>query len=314
MPERRAYEDSRVFMNTLVKIRVTSDLGTVRTRQKISEAYNQFGNVVKRYTRFDKSSDLARLNQNPEQHFEVSDELFELVKLMLDLANLSGGAYDPTIIDLLEAYGYDSRNNFENLNSVNLLHEIRQLMKTRPSFKDIVLNEKAHTIRLQKKQRLDLGSIGKGYAIDLAYDVLAEFPGFIINAGGDIRAKGEKSNGSPWRVGILELSRPNRNPHPPKAIGAIELDGQSLAASGGWSRRVKFFHHLLSTRTGLPINETSQSYVLAKNATLADVWATILFTMGDAGIELINSQQDIEGTIFYSNGKISTSRGFSYLG
>jgi thiamine biosynthesis lipoprotein len=228
---------------------------------------------------------------------------------MLSLAEITNGVFDPTIIDLLEAYGYDAGYHFAKLDDPQLNDEVAKLVKSRPSWRDIELDENKLTIKLAPQQRLDLGSVGKGFAIDLAYDVLNVFESFIINAGGDVRSKGEKNGHEPWTVGLEQHPLPNRPPEPAKVIGTVELRNQALAGSGGWARRVKFFHHLLDPQTGLPRNEISQSFVLAPTALDADAWATVLFLLGQPGLDLL-AQQNLEGLIIMLDGENVTSKNF----
>jgi thiamine biosynthesis lipoprotein len=309
------FTDERVFMNTKIRITVYSDAGTVATREQINIAYSKFDEVVRKYTRFKETSELAVLNSNQGKAHRVSAEFFQLVKYMLDLAETTKGVFDPTIIDLLEAYGYDAGYHFAKLDDPGLNNEIAKLVKSRPSWRDIELDEEKLTIQLAPKQRLDLGSVGKGFAIDLAYDALNVFESFIINAGGDVKAKGTSparrsfSEGG-WTVGLEQHPLPNRPPEPAKIIGSVELHDQALAGSGGWARRVKFFHHLLDPQTGLPRNEVSQSFVLAPTALDADAWATTLFFLGKPGLKLLESQ-NLEGLLIDLDGEIIASDNLS---
>ncbi|KXK08384.1 MAG: Thiamine biosynthesis lipoprotein ApbE precursor [candidate division WS6 bacterium OLB21] len=158
---------------------------------------------------------------------------------------------------------------------------------------------------------VDLGSIGKGLAIDLAASVLEPVNNFIINAGGDIRAHGSKPDG-PWTVGLAQHELPNKGVGG-GYFGHINIINQSLAASGGWGRRVRFFHHLLNPKTGMPINEVSQTFTLANDAQTADVWATILFASGKQGPDLLDTTEEIEGMIVFADGSTYCSRGFSFI-
>ena len=300
----RKVENDKVFMNTVIRITLFSDKSTVYTQQKIQDAFECFNQVVNKYTRFSPKSELSKLNNSGGKPMKVSNELFMLVEYMLKLADLTGGSYDPTIIDLLETYGYDQKSNFKNLDDPTLYDRIQKLLEIRPHFSMIKLNKKELTIELAKRQRLDLGSVGKGYAIDLAYEELSEFPAFMINAGGDIRVKGPKPEGGEWEIGLQRTQAPNSIAIGDELIGKIQMREGSLCGSGGWARKVKFFHHLLNPKTGLPINSISQTFTSAKTAMEADAWATILFTQGKNGLELLH-KQGISGMVVENDGSIN---------
>ena len=312
MPERKEYLDERVFMNTRVRIKVISDKGTVYTLKKIDKAFDQFRYVVDKFTRFKDTSELSGLNANSGKPYKVSGELVMLLKIMLEIARKTEGAYDPTVIDLLEAYGYDSNYDFKKLDNPRLYEEIQAIALKRPSFREIKIDEKKTTVKLAKGQRIDMGSIGKGYAIDLAAEILEEFGNYIVNAGGDIRCLGRSIDNEPWRVGLMRTQAPNAKLSDYAVFGYVELEEGSVTGSGGWARRVKFFHHLLNPKTGLPVNKVSQTYTIGKKATEADAWSTALFTMGKEGLDLIEKTDDLEGMIVMTDGSIFKTKGFHY--
>ncbi|WKZ27652.1 MAG: FAD:protein FMN transferase [Candidatus Dojkabacteria bacterium] len=311
MPETREFSEERIYMNTKVRIRIFSDLGTVSSRDLIKEAFSKFDYVTEKYTRFNQTSELSSLNRNSGHFHKVNPELFTLIEKLIQYSTLTEGAFDPTIIDLLEMYGFKKDSNYEELKDENLLKNIQTYLKTRPSFRDIKFDKTNSAIKLQAGQRIDLGSIGKGLAIDLAASVLEPVNNFIINAGGDIRAHGSKPDG-PWTVGLAQHELPNKGVGG-GYFGHINIINQSLAASGGWGRRVRFFHHLLNPKTGMPINEVSQTFTLANDAQTADVWATILFASGKQGPDLLDTTEEIEGMIVFADGSTYCSRGFSFI-
>jgi thiamine biosynthesis lipoprotein len=246
-------------------------------RDKVHEIFDlgfqQFHFVIEKFSRFDTNSELSKLNNSNGKEVKVSKELFKLVKFSLDLANKTNGAYDPTIIDFLEAYGYDAKYDFEKLQNKKVIQkEIRQLLKSRPSYRDIQLFANRSSLKLAQNQRMDLGSIGKGYAIDKAFSKLKPLKNFIINAGGDIRANGVYKDDKSWPVGLKVPTVGE--------IKKIRLDNKAICCSGSWARKVKFFHHLINPKTGKPQGDVKAVFVLANSAIEADAWATALFVAG----------------------------------
>lgn len=307
------FSDERVFMNTIIRFQVVSSKGTVFTRTKMDEAYDCFDHVVQNYSRFLNTSELTSLNRSPEIEFKVTPELYELISKSLKTAKITDGAYDPTVIDLLEAYGYDSKQDFSKLQDNQLSLEVMKLAKDRPSFQEIKLNAKDQTVRLVKNQRLDLGSIGKGYAIDLAYKVLDGngFSGFLINAGGDLRAYGHNPQGLPWKVMLYKSQLPNQRLDQSVFFGYMLLEDIAVAGSGGWARRVGTFHHLLNPKDGQPINSVAQTYVSGPNGTDTDLWATALFVTGVTGLQLVKDA-GLAGLIVTAAGEILQTDNFEY--
>lgn len=267
------------YMNTLITIKVVKDKeSTVQILDGVEEAFNEFDRIVKTYTRFNENSELSNLNRNNGQWVQVSEEFFMLVKKMLDLSTQTLGAFDPTIIDFLEIYGYDKNYDFSKLENPELDIIVQTRAQTRPKWSEIELDHQNLRIKLQKGQKIDLGGIGKGYAIDCAHNKLFSngLNNFLIDAGGDIRANGKNIKDEVWSIGLKHENESGQQ----IVHSMVHLDNQALACSGSWARKVKQFHHLINPLTGKPQNDFKTIYVLAQDATTADGWATALFILG----------------------------------
>ena len=277
-------------MNTNIEITLDTEMDELAAEELLDQALEQFDYVVKKFSRFDSKSEINKLNQNSGKYFKVSEELFTLVQLALQASRESDYIYDPTIIDLLKAYGYgksyDPGNIVEKLNVPNFRAEIDQIIKSRHNPSEIEMDEQNLTIKLAKGQQIDLGSIGKGYAIDLSRKVLehAGVSDFLINAGGDIYAGGSK------KVALFDP----RNPDEP--FDTIEVENQALAGSGSFARKVGIFSHLINLKKLSSSdeikneNEILQTYVIAPTATEADLYATVLFLSGETGLSILKAK------------------------
>lgn len=283
----QVFNEEKVFMNTVITITVLSNLGTIPTREKIQNAFEKFDYVVKKYSRFDETSELNRINREAVKTTSVDQETFDLLKKVLDLALFSDGLYDPTIIDLLEAYGYSAKKDFSKLdNEQKTSSEVKSLLKSRPSFKAIKLDAKDMTVTFAPKQRIDFGSIGKGYAVELAANVLKkDFSNFLINAGGDVYAQGMNQEDKNWSVG---LSMPENKD---EIFGTINLQNAALCCSGSWAIKFKNFHHLINPKSGKPQDIVDLAFVYNQSPTSADVYATMLYLMGSEGVEKLEKEK-----------------------
>jgi thiamine biosynthesis lipoprotein len=267
-------------MNTKVEFSTWTRLDRDKVHELFDKGFQQFHFVIEKFSRFNKDSELSRLNNFAGKEVQVSKELFSLIEFALKMAKKTNGIFDPTIIDFLEAYGYSENYSFEKLNNKKLIQrEIQQILKTRASYKNIKLLGDGYRVRLHENQRIDLGSISKGYAIDRAFEKLKPLGNFLINAGGDIRAHGSGKNDKPWLVG---LNVPKQG-----QIGSVRLDNQAICCSGSWARKVRYFHHLINPKTGNPQNKFKTTFVVANTAMEADAWSTALFVAGENAEKLI---------------------------
>lgn len=264
-------------MNTAIEIKAFADIPRVDLENAIENAFQEFHSVVARFTRFSESSELGLLNKSNGKFIEVAADLFSLVEFGYKLGIQTDGLFDITIIDILEAYGYDKDYNFSKLDDPYLKDRIQKLVKDRPSFREIEFDKEALKIKLAINQRIDMGGYAKGYATRLAKDRLIKMniDDFLINAGGDIYAYGSDKGNLGWKISILD---------PQKSIQAgdfaslkeIILKDEALACSGPWARKIKFFHHLINPRTGKPAGESnSVIWAIDKDPMLADAMATI---------------------------------------
>lgn len=267
------------FMNTTITFKIVqNDESTVEILDAIEAGFGEFDRIVKTYTRFAETSELSNLNRQPERWINISEEFCYLIKYMLAMAKATNGAFDPTVIDFLEVYGYDKNYDFSKLDKPELDNLVKKIAAERPSWEEIKLDEKNLKVKLVKNQRLDLGGVGKGYAIDCAYSKLDVFDNFLIDAGGDIRTKGKNDQNELWTVDLLNENQQGEK----EVVGQVQLNNESIASSGSWARKFKQFHHLINPRTGAPENKYKTVFVQAPIAIDSDSWATALFVGGEA--------------------------------
>lgn len=285
------------MMGTTITIKINrpAHVSTVEALDALEAGFGEFDRIVTLYTRFAETSQLIELNNQSGSWVKVSEEFFELISRMLNLSEITNGAFDPTVIDFLEVYGYDKNYDFSKLDNPTLDSMIQNIAATRPSWEQIELDKKNLKVKLAKGQRLDLGGIGKGYAIDCAVEKLALTENFLIDAGGDIYGRGVNLSNESWVVDLKHIDR---------MVGQIALaqSGEALACSGTWSRKVKQFHHLINPASGKSDAHFDTVFILATNATTADSWGTAVAVGGKAAAEKLP-----EGTSFLaidSEGKL----------
>lgn len=281
-------------MNTQITLKIIQDdESTISVQDAFESGFYEFERIVKAFSRFDPNSELSKLNNRDQSLcvdkdksiYKTSEELFDLIRKMIDVSRKTNGAFDPTVIDILEFYGYNSSYDFSKMDDPNFQKALDDLMATRKSWKDISLDMKNKTITFPYNVRIDLGGAGKGYAIDCAYESMLKsgVKNFLIDAGGDIRCSGENLENNKWRIELKGKE---------KALGNIELEsGQSIASSGSWARRFKSFHHLLNPTSGNPSQNFQTVFVLSNSAIESDMWATALFIGGE---EIIKQKQELK--------------------
>jgi thiamine biosynthesis lipoprotein len=155
--------------------------------------------------------------------------------------------------------------------------------------------------------RLDLGGIGKGFAVDRAAVILATTGNFLIDAGGDIFAAGDGEDGAGWLVAV---SGP-----PPECedIALLRLKGEALATSTvsvrRWQRGSRWMHHIIDPRTGEPAaSDVLSASVIAPTTVEAEVIAKVAVLLGsEEGAAMLGSRS-LAGLLQLESGSIVTSK------
>ena len=176
-------------MGTEISLLLAAEPGP-EAEAALSAAEHEFERVEALLSRFRPDSELSELNR--EGRIEASDDLLSVVDLALDARARTGGRFDPTVHDALVAAGYD--RTFEEVSPDGSSEPVSVRCGGGFRVADGV-------IELDPDTHLDLGGIGKGYTVDRAGAILSSAGPALVDAGGDIAARG-RPDALGWRVGI----------------------------------------------------------------------------------------------------------------
>ena len=247
-------------MGTDVELLLDAEDGE-QTQSALRAVEEEFERLEAILSRFRPESDLSRLNRGGR--IEAPPDLERVVELALEARESSNGRFDPTIYNALTQAGYD--RSFEQVAAEAAGDDLEGAR----CGGRVTVDAETGTIELEPGFQIDLGGIGKGYAVDRAIEILAVSGPCLVNAGGDLAVRGDE----PWPVGVedgptLELTR-----------GAIATSGRDQRR---WRRGGQERHHLIDPATGRP-SETDllRVTVVASSAVEAEVLAKTLFLAGE---------------------------------
>lgn len=254
--------------------------------QAIDQTVSRMKGLEAMLSRHMPTSQVAKLNStgrldNPGQ------ELFELLGLSEDLSKRSDGAFDVTVLPVMNAHSEFTGKRTDN-------ESISQAM-TATGYQYLTADRSA--VHFQKPgMGITLDGIGKGYIVDQGVASLkaAGFNNVCVDAGGDLMVSGAKPGGSPWRIGI-------RNPRgdAPMEPVTVQVIDRAVATSGDYFQPYTpdlRNHHILDPRTGYSSPELASCTVIAPSVVMADGLATTVMVLGrDKGLELLESLADCEG-------------------
>ena len=236
----------------------------------------------------------------------VRPETLEVIQKGIWLGEISDRAFDITVGTFRGLWRFDEDND----GTIPGRKEVSKRLKL-VNYRDITVDEDKRTVGLKRAgQKLTLGGIAKGYAVDAAVKAIrdAGISDFIVQAGGDLFASGQKGDRK-WRVGI-------RDPRGPREsfIYKLEVTDGAFNTSGDYERFVmkdgKRYHHILDARTGFPTNVTRSVTVLAPTAFEADLWDTTLFVMGpQEAMAMVEKTDGIEAVIIDPDNQVLISSG-----
>ncbi len=201
----------------------------------------------------------------------------------------SRGAFDPTVMPLVDTWGFGSTMTVERLQSPPTALEIAQA-KALVDFEGVI--QQNQTIHKAKDGiGLDFSAVAKGYGVDVIAEVLKDnyqIRNYMVEIGGEIATSGVNNQKQPWQIAIdapIKDSTVSERQTISAIRQPINTDNQMhLATSGNYRNSVIFdgkrYTHTIDPTTGEPIAGGAPSVtVAAKSVALADAWATALTAM-----------------------------------
>ena len=247
----------------------------------VEKCFTLAENFEETYSRFKKGNFLDILNT--EKSSEISSELSSILKLCLQVSELTDGYFDITLRPLLENAGYGVEDG---------------KLEEHLGYKNIVLSGK--NLELKNGVSIDLWAVGKGYIVDKIYNMLdARSDEFVINFWGDLRVKGKQD---------VLLEDPYDDT---KSLGNIVIENASIASSTGNKRKLSAGHHLINPKTKESQNDKIALYVTHRLASFADIFSTALFvTPLEKSLEILEKTQWLEALIIGADGSMYKSKWF----
>lgn len=220
-----------------------------------------------------EDSEISKLNKSGSA--ALSDDTAVMVTKALDLYKSTGGAFDITVLPLMELWGFTTQDYY-----VPTEDEIQSTLQ-RVGADKLTWDESTKTLTLGDKQEIDLGGIAKGFTSSRIMEIFKKdgVTCGMVSLGGNVHLLGTKQDGSAWRVGIQDPDNTD------DMLGVLEASDCAIITSGAYERNFEkdgvTYHHIVDPATGKPSNSGLTSVtIVSKDGTLADGLSTSLFVMG----------------------------------
>ena len=308
LPDIKLIKQTRMIMGTFAEVSIYSH--DEKTAGKAIEgALDEMERMDRIMSNYKNDSELSKVNKKATKSpVPCNAELLDVIERSQYYSELSGGAFDITVSPIVSLWGF-----FSEKGRVPPDKEIEKLLPA-VSYKNIVVKKSAETKKSgtvffkDMKTQIDLGAIGKGYAVDKALEIIKKYKldNACINLGGNIYVLGTPSGKNAWKIGVQHPRDGN------EILGYLELKNEATATSGDYERFFEFngkrYSHIINPQTGRPVSGTIATTIVAPTGTEVDALSTIVFVLGhEKGMELIKKIPNADAMIAYEDkdGKIA---------
>ncbi len=291
------YEDSlnRDFQKEIDALleTINMDVSTYIDSSFISK-FNQAEKEIKYLNLLEKNA--SQKHKHFRLNFEKAAEVYKK----------SSGFFDPTIMPLVNywGFGYAEKKAVEKVDSMKV-DSLMQLVGFDKIEKRSLKDGSVFLVKLVPGIQLDFSALAKGYGVD-AIGMFLEKKGvenYMVEIGGEVRAKGKNQNNEWWKVGI---NIPDEKADINDFNSKVSLKNRSLATSGNYRNYYNVngiqYAHTINTKTGFPEkNQLLSVSVFAEDCMTADAFATACMAMGlEKAFDLISRSKGLDGYFIYS--------------
>ena len=298
--------------------------GTFRGQLAVAEVLREINTALDRVdllmSTYKADSEISRFNAAPAQvPFVVAEETAFVVNAALTLAATTEGAFDPTVMPLVDLWGFGPAGRNVEAPSEEALAQALQSVGWKAIRVDAAKDGLPVLWKEFSERQLDLSAIAKGYGVDAACAALDALgvPDYLIEVGGELRCKGLSPSGQPWRIGIDapgDMSRPGEN------LQTVLEPGNAAVATSGDYRNYRVVDgarvsHTIDPRNGKPLQHGLASVsILAPTCMMADGLATACMVLGrEQALALIAATPETEAMLIEHDGEhfqVYTSAGW----
>lgn len=256
-------------------------------RKLLTEAAKETWRIEHKFSRYLQDNLLWQINHHYHQPLQVDQETSGLLNFADQCYQLSDGMFDITSGVLRQVWRFDGGTNIPKESEIKPVIECIGWDK---------VHWDGHQIQLKPGMEIDLGGIGKEYAVDRVTHLLksnttgCDSLRFVVNFGGDLASNGPRLSGEPWIVGI-ESSEKDGTP-----VAKVDLAGGAVATSGDSRRYVidhgKRLSHILNPKTGRPVDNPPHAISVAAASCLqAGMLSTMAMLHGEQAEDFLKAQQ-----------------------
>ena len=293
-----------------------SEEAFMRQAELLKEKLFYYHRLYDIYNSYEGMNNLKTINENAGiAPVEVEGEIIDLLNLSKEMYAQTNGKVNVAMGSVLSIW-HDYREHGVADPENAILPELEELQEASEytDMNQVIIDEEASTVYLEQPQMsLDVGGIGKGYAVQKAAEYARELgmENLLLSVGGNVCAIGTKMDGSRWTVGI---QTPNFEDVKQYA-GKVLVKNCSVVTSGNYQRYYtvngKRYCHIIDPNTLMPAEYFASVSIIAEDSGVADALSTAIYNMPlEEGISYVNMLENVEAMWILENGDIVYSENF----
>lgn len=261
-----------------------------------------------RYSRFIPDSLVSRINAAAGEHWvEVDTETDALFNLCQEMIFFTKGVFDPTSLPLIKLWNWKASPPVIPTDAqIAAAQELTGWRK--------IERRKGGIFLPREGMSLDLGGIGKEYAVDRILTMALQngIENVLVDFGQDVRVHGEPPERGAWHIGLEDPRAPG------KCWTGVAVNNHAVATSGDYLRNFtrdgRRFGHIIDPRDGQPVHNGMLSVsVIAPHCTFAGVLSTAAFVLGPReALEMMALCPGVEGAVITETTKFTTKNFYQY--
>jgi thiamine biosynthesis lipoprotein len=283
-------------MDTMMDFTIYGESGLIDQSESLIASLESLVSVT------DEHSDIYAIDHTGSG--SLSGNAAELMAQALELCRRTNGALDLSVYPIVRAWGFTTGSY-----QVPDEAEIQALLPL-VDYRKIQYDAATGTVTLPEGMEIDLGSVAKGYAGQLAAQMLREHgvQSALLNLGGNVQTVGTKPDGSPWQIGI-------KDPQGEDAMMVLSVEDQAVVTSGGYERYFEqdgqTYWHIMDPSTGHPADSGLISVtIVGDEGVVCDGLSTALFVMGlEKAADLWAQSGDFEAVFVTASGEVYITEG-----
>ena len=283
-------------MDTVMDFTIYGESGLIDQSESLIASLESLVSVT------DADSELYAINQTGSG--TLTGKASSLMEQALEICRRTDGALDLSIYPIVRAWGFTTGSY-----QVPDEAEIQALLPL-VDYRKIQYDAADGDVTLPEGMKIDLGSVAKGYAGQLAAQMLREHgvQSALLNLGGNVQTVGAKPDGSPWQIGI-------KDPQGEDAMMVLSVEDQAVVTSGGYERYFEqdgqTYWHIMDPSTGHPADSGLISVtIVGDEGVVCDGLSTALFVMGlEKAADLWAQSGDFEAVFVTASGEVYITEG-----